>query len=120
MSVIIIVGTYISVEARSALQMSSSKHKKYRNNWQIQQTVKHYKHINHIYDATDSTSFKDVQVYWTRYSKTYDVLVESDSFLWKMCVWSEDLNADVVDLCFSWKGSLFQTDGVWYAKVRWL
>ena len=47
----------------------------------------------------------------TRYSKTYNVLVESDSFLWKMCVLSEDLNADVVDLCLSSKGSLFQTCG---------
>ena len=52
----------------------------------------------------------------TRYSKTYNVLVESDSFLWKMCVLSEDLNADVIDLCLNSKGSLFQTYGAWYAR----
>ena len=32
----------------------------------------------------------------TFYSKTYNVSVESDSFLWKMCVLSEDLKADVI------------------------
>ena len=65
----------------------------------------------------------------TRYLKMYNVLVESDSFLWKICVLSEDLNADVIDLslssekfvpekwCLLWKGTLtIRAIGLWMLR----